>query len=177
MDEILDGFKEESKALIDEMLELLEEIEGNPGLYQRLEEYGIRVDRIMGTAKSLASSGIAAEQTSQIGAYCEICKIVGYKGSQVGVQTVFDLVVAFLLDATELLKEMTDEIADSSGTAWRKFTNETFLDRLRWLDKQLGDRLRATVGSSKSDAKAKGGESLQREVDEVLKQLGIQTKG
>ena len=54
MDEILEEFKLESEEILDEMLTLLEEVEEDPTLNPKLEDFGQRVDRIMGSSSVLA---------------------------------------------------------------------------------------------------------------------------
>ena len=78
--EILIEFREESKALNDKLLEILEKCEGDFTQAQSLEEYGNTVDRVMGGAKSLAMQFSKPGHLTQVlGDYAAICKAVSYK--------------------------------------------------------------------------------------------------
>ena len=85
--EILEDFKKESKNLLQEMKDILDDIEGDFEKVLELEKYGQTVDRIMGGAKSLATN--FAEEfpkehfIHQLGDYAALCKAVGYKASQI----------------------------------------------------------------------------------------------
>lgn len=169
--EILKEFQIESKNLIDQMLRILENCEGDVSQVQSLEDYGQTVDRIMGGAKSLAM--IMPDQQHiihKVGDYAAICKAVGYKASQIKDNKQFyDVSVAFLLDATEMLQEMLEKHFDSN-TNFKELFSKTFLDRLKWLSSQFGEEFKATVDIYKE----KPGKMSQEEIDQLLKKLGLE---
>ena len=174
MDEILTEFKQESNGLINELIEILEGVEGDISQRGRLEEYGQKVDRIMGTAKSLATADIAKDIMEKIGNYGELCKIVGYKCSQIDKNAgLFDLVIAFLLDATEMLQKMVEDV-DQGKLDFKSLLGQTFLDRLKWIDRQLGEGLRGTVATPAGGAAKKAVADInQKQIADVLAQLGL----
>lgn len=161
---ILKEFIQESKLLINESLDTLELVEGDPKEVQKLEVYGNTVDRIMGGAKNLAMLVDATHQMHFIGDYCGLCKAVGYKSSQIkGNDDFLMICVALLLDATETLKEMINKLS-VDRIAEKNILSKTFLERLQWVSSQFGKEIRDTVG------KASHG---QEEIDVLLKKLGV----
>ena len=166
MDEIITEFQSESEMLVGQMLELLESIEGEPSQVKRLAQYGQYVDRMMGTSKSLALAVPERQaQFSTIGTYCEICKQVGYKGSQITQnEELYNVVVALLLDATEMLQSMISALGVQTVDL-KSFLSETFLDRLLWVTQQFAPEVRGTVASvSKAD------------LTHLLRSLGVKMK-
>ncbi|MDZ4661893.1 MAG: hypothetical protein SGJ18_09790 [Pseudomonadota bacterium] len=169
MDEIVVDFKSESKKLVEEMMEILEEVDGQYVHRFMLENYGQLVDRIMGGAKNLALIVEKPDPIEKIGKYAELCKLVGYKSSQVAEEQLFTISVALLLDATEMLRDMiifleTDKEVDVKG-----LLNNTFLDRLSWVATKFDESLRASVAINKGIAP----KNSQDQIDALLKQLGI----
>jgi hypothetical protein len=162
-DSILKEFVLESKSLISESLEILEEVESDISKVKRLEVYGNNVDRIMGGAKNLAIMAEKDHPLHFIGDYCALCKAVGYKSAQIMSNEDFLMIcVALLLDATEMLKEMIEKLATSKVE--RTKLNQTFLDRLQWVSSQFGKDVRETVGKQGL---------AQDDIDDLLKKLGI----
>jgi len=165
MDEILGEFKAESKEFVVQMLAILEDIESQPSQIQRLEEVGLLADRIMGTAKSLVVQGFGGADVGRIASYGELCKLVSYKGSQIADQPqLASVVIALLLDATEMLDQMMEELGSESGPSPDSSLNETFLDRLRWVSQQFDQNLRGTVAVS-------GAQLAQAQIDQILKKI------
>ncbi len=163
-DSILKEFIEESKSLISQGLEILEEVESDPGKIKSLETYGNYVDRIMGGAKSLAMMVNKTHPLNFVSDYCALCKAVGYKSSQIVNNEPFLMIcVGILLDATETLKELIDKLAEGQ-LIQRNAITQTFLDRLQWVSNQFGKGMRETVGK-------KGME--QNDIDQLLKKLGV----
>ena len=161
---ILKEFVAESKSLIAQSLEILEEVECEPTKVKLLETFGNNVDRIMGGAKSLALMVDSKHPLHFVADYCALCKAVGYKSSQIIRNESFLMIcVALLLDATETLKSMIDKL-ETDDPFERGVLSHTFLDRLRWISEQFGKDVRETVGQ-KSLA--------QNDIDTLLKKLGI----
>jgi hypothetical protein len=169
MDDILQDFVAESKELTAQLTEVLELVEEDPKLYKELEGFGQIVDRIMGSAKYLALDLPPEHPMHAIASFTELCKIIGYKASQVGNnENLTTTVAAFLLDATETLGELYDQtLADTKGGA-TALLSTTFLDRLRWLATKFDENLRASVAITKESAK-----STQDDIDAILKQMGV----
>lgn len=174
--EILEDFKTESKSLVKELLDLLDAADGDPAAFSMLEKYGQTVDRIMGGAKSLATNFAedfpAGHMIHQMGDYAALCKAVGYKASQIRENDqFFNVCVAFLLDATEMLQKMIILFGADQAQNVSYLLNKTFLDRLKWINSQFKGDIRATVASNKDENTPK--RMNQSEIDDLLKKLGI----
>jgi hypothetical protein len=173
--EILEDFKVESKGLVIELLDLLEEADGDLNFLENLEKYGQTVDRIMGGAKSLATNFAedfpSGHMIHQMGDYAALCKAVGYKASQIqNNEQFYNVCVAFLLDATEMLKQMVNLLGADNLLNVSTLLNKTFLDRLRWINTQFKGDVRATVAANSTAAPKKMNQS---EIDDLLQKLGI----
>jgi hypothetical protein len=173
--DILNDFKSETKSLVSELLELLDAADGDPTKFGKLEQYGQTVDRIMGGAKSLATNFAedfpSGHMIHQMGDYAALCKAVGYKASQVNDnEQFFNVCVAFLLDATEMLQKMVNLLGAEQGVSISYLLNKTFLDRLRWINSQFKSDMRATVASGDAQSPKKMNQS---EIDDLLKKLGV----
>lgn len=167
--DILKEFQAESESLIDKMNEILEKCEGDYSQVQSLEEYGQNVDRIMGGAQSLALGFDPSHLIHKIGDYAAICKAVGYKASQIkGNEQFYDICVALLLDGTEVLSEMVNQLDQAKANIAELFS-QTFLDRLRWVSSQFGADIRASVAVKKAPDEKMG----QEDIDALLKKLGL----
>lgn len=164
MDEILKEFQDESKGYVSELMEILEYVEENIEENKKLEQFGQVVDRIMGAAKTLEGA-YEDESLKSISSYSELCKLIGYKASQLNQQDEFcAVVVAFLLDATEMLEELIDNVGSSEKIS--QTLTSTFLSRLQMISTKFDSSLRGSVS-------AEGNASTQAEIDELLKKMGI----
>ena len=166
---IYKDFQEESESLLVSMTEILEACEGDMSQVKRLEEFGQAVDRIMGAAKSLALVD-GNKIMGQIGDYSAFCKSVGYKASQIkDNEQFYGICVAFLMDATEVLENLIENLEAPTTKDMKEIFSKTFIDRLRWVSSQFGDEYRATLD-------VHGGKQTkmnQNEIDELLKKLGL----
>ncbi|MCX7978796.1 MAG: hypothetical protein N2578_07310 [Bdellovibrionaceae bacterium] len=164
---ILDEFVLESKSLISDCMSILEDCEGDFTQVQRLREYGNKVDRVMGAARSLAMMAGPNHALHLIGDYSAVCKAVGYQASQiVDNEQFYDICVALLLDATEGLQEMVSNITQSSDDLKRKIP-PAFLDRLQWVSGKFSAEVQKSVSSRPSEKLA------QDEIDALMKKLGL----
>lgn len=167
--EIVEEFLNESKSLIDELIDLLESIEGDFSQVKKLADYGNNVDRIMGGAKSLALMAPPEHAIHLIADYSALCKAVGYKASQItDNEKFFDVCVAILLDATENLRELLNNIHQDVNTLKEEIP-EAFIERLRWVSKQFNESYSMSVGLGSADQ----GKMKQTDIDELLKKLGL----
>ncbi len=165
--EILIDFHEESYALFEELETVLEEVEGDPKTnFSRLETFGQIIDRMMGTAKSIG--------LDEIGKFCELGKIIGYKAGQVKDPAFTNIVVAILFDAVEILKKLTGNLiadgADDGGiNSFQQISTKSFISRLVWLSDKLKniDRASCSDGSTTSGDTSKNLD--QNNIDELLK--------
>ncbi len=172
MDEILVDFKSESKQLIKRMIAVLDQIEGDFAQRAQLENFGQIVDRIMGGAETLALVTEKNEQVNMIGRYAQICKLVGYKASQLDNEQMFHVVVGFLLDASEMLDQIVENLGTPQEVDLKTALPKTFLDRLNWIADKFDKDLRASVAVGSADAQnsTMGDQVL---IKDVLKGIGI----
>lgn len=165
-EEILGFFKEESLELVERMTEILEEVEENLEENQKLEEYGQLVDRIMGAAKSLGIQE-GDEDFKHISSYSELCKLIGYKAAQLKENSEFcNIVVAFLLDATDMLEKYISSVGEKKDM--NELHSSVFLERLRFIADKFDKNLHGSVAI---DKKTTG--STQEQIDELLKKMGV----
>lgn len=171
--EIVKDFVNESKTLIEDLIDLLEGIEGDFSQVQKLAEYGNGVDRVMGGAKSLAMSAPADHAVHLISDYTALCKAVGYKASQIkDNQNLFDVCVATLLDGSETLSTLLDRIDEPLSTL-KNSIPQAFIERLRWVSGKFSDDIAASVGTGASGSDPSKQKLKQNEIDELLKKLGL----
>ena len=172
MDQLIDDFKEETNNLVTEMMEILEKLEDSFEDHKDLSNFGQLVDRIMGGAKSLElMDSPYSPQLKDIGNYAEICKIVAYRGSQIESNaSFFNIVVALLMDATEMLADLIFNLKTESQKEVKEVLTNTFLERLKLINQQFDQSLRGSLDISK-DQGPKG--ATQNEIDELMKSLGV----
>lgn len=152
------------------MLAILEKCEGNYDQVERLDEFGQIVDRIMGAAEMIGLQiSDPNHMIHKVSDYAAICKAVGYKASQIKDNDQFyDICVALLLDGTEVLQMMMQELTSDKKNIKDLFT-QTFLERLRWVSAQFGAGFRSSVDINKGQK-----EKLdQTDIDDLLKKLGL----
>ncbi|WP_295905810.1 hypothetical protein [uncultured Bdellovibrio sp.] len=166
--EIVEDFVNESKSLIEELIDLLESIEGDFSQVQKLADYGNNVDRIMGGAKSLAMMAPPDHALHMISDYAALCKAVGYKASQItDNEQFYDVCVALLLDATETLSVLLNNI-EKEGKVLKETIPQAFIERLRWVSSQFSEAYSMSVGTGTAPQKLR-----QSEIDDLLKKLGL----
>tara|TARA_B100000749_G_scaffold280875_1_gene279594 strand:+ start:44043 stop:44567 length:525 start_codon:yes stop_codon:yes gene_type:complete len=172
MDEIIEEFKLESIGLVEELMDILDDIEGQFEDRNQLENYGQVVDRIMGGAKSLAMSLEESGHLEQVGNYAELCKLVGYKAAQIEENEQFyDIVHGLLFDATEMLMLMVRTYNTDSEKDIKELLSTTFLDRLKWVNGHFGENVRGTL---KIDSETSQATKSQADIDALMKNLGFQ---
>ncbi|MFP5519499.1 MAG: hypothetical protein ACLGGX_06320 [Bdellovibrionia bacterium] len=167
--EIVKEFVVESKTLIEDLIELLESIDGDFSKVEQLADYGNRIDRIMGGAKSLALLVDESHALHLISDYTALCKAVGYKASQIkDNESFFDICVALLLDATESLEQMMDHL-DMSAVELKKRIPVTFIERVRFISNQFSEDMRGSVDARGTQQ----GKMSQTDIDELMRKLGL----
>jgi hypothetical protein len=172
MDDMLKDFCDESKGLCEQLDEILDKVESDVTTQvKHLEGFGQIVDRIMGGAKILALDYPPEHPVHAIGTFTELCKLIGYKASQVtNNPNLTTVVVAFLQDAMETLEALLEEIVSPQPQHVSEFITMTFIDRLKWLATKFDENLRATVAVSKESA-----QSTQNDVEALLRQMGVKS--
>jgi chemotaxis protein histidine kinase CheA len=145
MREVVDEFCEESLGLLKQLEEILEEMEDDGPTSKNLEQFGQIIDRIMGAANSLGAF--------DVGTFCEMGKIIGYKSSQVqGNIKLLEVVVAILFDAVDLLALMINKIKVGESPTLQSISTDKFIERLKWLSEKFKDIQRASLNFDKGDS-------------------------
>jgi chemotaxis protein histidine kinase CheA len=164
-------FQKEAKTLLNTLYETLESIDDDYSKSKDLENYGQVVDRIMGGAKILALDFDESHFTHQIGNYAELCKAVSYKASQIqDNESLFCICLAFLMDATDVLKDMINGLSSNTKLEMKSFFNHAFLDRLKWISGKFSSEVRASVSFDTGNAE----EVMdQNAIDDLMKKLGL----
>lgn len=160
MDEIIEEFCIESKALLEEAEDFLNTAEEGVLAKKNLEDFGQRIDRIMGSAKTIAMTN-GSKNLQSIGLIAELGKVIGYKGSQIKEEALYQIVVAFLFDALDALKALFKALEQGKIDSDMDF--KVLLDRLRWISTKFDASLSGTLKIS----------SPEEEVRELLKRLGL----
>ena len=160
MKEIVVGFCEESNELCEQLEELLDGYEENPGKIALLEQFGQIIDRIMGAAKS-----IDAEKTGQ---FCELGKIVSYKASQTDDLKLLEIVTAVLFDTLDILRSLLENIEDLGEEKVEGINLETFSNRLKWLAEKFSHVERSSVAVVEESS-----DNKQESIDQLLADLGL----
>ena len=149
MSDLLNEFKAESASLIEQMLDLLTDCEAGTLLPNEAQKFGLYADRIMGTVKQLSiSQGGGSEALGAIAKFTELCKILGYKCTQLPPNDgLWPVAVAVLLDSTEELKQLIENF-EAEREAGAISVTKTLLDRLQWLNEQFADNIQGGVPMS-----------------------------
>ena len=169
-DQILKDFQTESKKLILEMIQILEDCEADVHEAKKLEDFAQRSDRMMGTAKTLIMA-TPSPKLNRFADFASLCKAVGYQTAQLREEQEFYVIcVALLFDATEFLGQINEQLLvdDFSLDSAR---SRAFLDRLNWISSQFKASVRQSVGvssESKKDSKLN-----QDDIDDLIAKLGL----
>lgn len=172
-EEILKDFVKETKSLIAQMQETLQDAEEDLTLAQGLESYGQMVDRIMGGARIIAlDMKDKNHPIHKVADYTGICKAVGYKTSQIKDNAGFyQVCVAFLMDATDILEELMNQIEKgTTNLNMKEIMSQTLIDRLKWVSGKFSSEYRESV-EIKSDSKVT--KMTQDEIDKLIAKLGL----
>jgi len=159
MKEIVDDFCDEAMKLYLELDSVLDNLEDDPRDQKEMENFGQIIDRVMGAAKSIGAD--------EIGKFCELEKLIGYKASQVTELPLLEVVVAVLFDANDLLKRMTKAIKTGESKGLESLNTQAFVTRLKWLSEKFKSIERSSVAAT---PKQKIG---QADIDNLLHDLGL----
>ena len=145
--EILQSFLLDSKYLVVQMTEMLEECDGDFDQVLRLEDYGQAADRIMGAAQSLAMLEEDTEHVMhKIGSCSAICKVVGYKTAQItDNEEFYNICVGLLLDATEILGQLMAVLESGRARPIKELVSDTVIERMRWVSAKFPKEYRSSL--------------------------------
>lgn len=161
MREVILDFCKESEELFDHMEANLEELEVDCLKTDQLEMFGQTIDRIMGAAKSIGAT--------EIGNFCELGKLIGYKSSQITDEPLLNIVVAVLFDTLELLRKMINSLKTGDLNALKGLSTEAFATRLRWLSDKFKDIERSSCAFDEENSDKMN----QASIDDLLSDLGL----
>lgn len=142
-EEIVREFCLETKTLLIELEPLLEDLELNPANFKALENFGQKVDRIMGAAKSL--------EFHQMGTISEYCKTISYKSAQSKNTELVIIVVAFLFEAVEIINQMIENLEHNKSAELDPLTINPILSRLTFISGRLAHIQRSSVAINDKD--------------------------
>jgi chemotaxis protein histidine kinase CheA len=157
MREIVIDFCNESDDLFNQLEASLNILEANPLEHRELEKFGQVIDRIMGAAKSMGATEIAQ--------FCELGKLIGYKGSQISEIPLLEVVVAILFDAIHMLRKMIKSVREGNDSSMKNLNTKAFATRLTWLSDKFKDIERSSC--------AVNGNLKQESIDDLMASLGL----
>ncbi len=163
-DDVLQEFLNESVELLDKLEVTLEDVEDNHDL-SKLEHFGQMIDRIMGAAKSVSEE--------EVGALCELGKVIGYKASQSQDKRLFDVVLAVLFDTIDILRLLFEKIEKGEDRNLKDINTEAFLSRMKWLSEKFKDIERSSISIDGKQDYSETEKSTQNEIDSLLDSLGF----
>lgn len=159
MKEVVDDFCQESRKILAELEDILDDFEDDTTQTALLEKYGQSVDRIMGAAKTVGAD--------KVGLYAELGKTIGYKSSQVkDNDQLIDIVVSTLFDTNEYIGKMIEHIDKNRNEDISGVNLDAFSSRLKWLAGKFDHINRSSVAVNDETKD-------QNDIDDLLKQLGL----
>ena len=167
MKEVIDDFCQETTELFEQLEEILEELEDDPSQSEKLETFGQIIDRVMGAAKSIG--------LTEIGAFCELGKTIGYKSSQVPDAALREVVVAILFDALDILGKQLHSLKNGDIKGMKQLNTDAFATRMKWLSSKFKNVQRASCvqENQKEVTKEEKEVQTQDEIDTLMKNLGF----
>ena len=164
--DLVKDFIDESKKLIDECMDLLEELEQKPQQYKSLDVYGNKMDRIMGTSDNIKFLFPEKTAFSLITDYTKICKRVAYNTTMISNNLSFvTTVISFLMDATETLALLIRKCEATAEEA-KSQINPAFIERLKWLSGKFKEDYKGSVGLGRDAMN-------QDSINDLLKKMGL----
>ena len=141
--EILDGFSEESNALLTELEKIVDRIADSKEEFpkQDLAEFAQKIDRIMGAAKTLAEMEPDHVGLKNIARLCEMCKTLGYKSAGQNKFKLLPILSSFFADVIEVVQELIENLENVEKTqAISKSFSAVLKSRLEWLTGYFKDK-------------------------------------
>lgn len=104
--EILLAFVEESEAIVEQLVALLDALDTGERGPEGFAEFGQKIDGIMGCAKTMGLDSFRGfgELLTMISGLTEGCKALGYKAASLDDDETRGIVIGFLADALEFLE-------------------------------------------------------------------------
>ncbi len=143
MEEIIAEFTQDCDQIILDLEDTLEYLEDHTHDFKKLEEFGQKVDRIMGAAKSL--------DFHIMGEISEFCKSICYKAGHAKNETISNIVIAFLFDAVEGLKIITKALKETGNEELPEVNKKTIMGRLHFISDRLKEIRKSSVAIDEAD--------------------------
>lgn len=164
--EIVEGFKEETTQLMQELTQVVEKLEDQSDEFPSalLEEFAQKIDRIMGTAKTLSQMDPGHEGLVILAKFGELCKATGYKAAASKCVPLVPIFAAFWADTVDTIEDIVKNFEDEEKI--KKITQEfspVIHKRLEWLAKQVMTLTKDSGNEQQS----------QIQVDALLQSLGL----
>ena len=168
--DIVEGFRQESNALLAELIDVVDRIEVSQGEFpsKLLEEFSQKIDRIMGAAKTLVVSFGAHPGLERIGKLSELCKALGYQAASKKVTALLPLFAAFWSETIEVIQELLGELEDSARSEQiAKSFSAVLQKRLEW----LAAKVAAAPAPGQTAEGALDAKTAEAQIRELLKSL------
>ena len=142
--EIIDCFRDEAFPLLKELECIVEKLEEQSDQFptQLMLEFSQKIDRIMGTAKTVALDDREHLGPARIGQLSEICKILGQQAAAAKKSELLPIFAAFWADTIEAIREFLEKLEDKKACQVLASKYSSVLTkRLEWLSKTVGKGL------------------------------------
>lgn len=139
--EILDDFRAESSALINELELLVNELEECDGIVfpeEQLKVFSQKIDRIMGVAKTLLSVVPGHEGMTFLANVSEMCKTMGYQAAALKRAKLVPIFAGFWAETVEVMQEVLEKLESEANTKVVIESRSALLQkRLSWLAEKV----------------------------------------
>lgn len=140
--EILQDFQTESEGLMEELESVVEDLEDAAGTGSfpdaKMKEFAQKVDRIMGTAKTLLMMGPGHPGITFLANICEMCKTMGYQAVALQRAPLLPIFAGFWAEAVEVMQEVLAALTAEDGGKSVLTTRSAHLEkRLQWLAEKV----------------------------------------
>lgn len=133
--ELLTDFCTESNGLVDELeavVEKLEEAEGFP--VAEMKEFAQKVDRIMGTAKTILMMAPGHPGITFLSVITEMCKTIGYQAVALNKAPLVPIFAGFWAETVEVMRELLAVLDSPEKTqSLIQARSASLQKRLTWL--------------------------------------------
>lgn len=153
--DILADFQTESKAILQELTEVVEKLEDSDGDFPttELQTFSQRIDRIMGAAKTMLMMDSQHQGMQRIAGIAEICKQLGYKAAEAKASDLIPIFAAFWADTIDVMTELVDCVEDATECARISHSSAQVLqNRLQWLAQKINTGQTQTASQIDVDA-------------------------
>lgn len=164
---MMNDFQTRTQPLVEQLGEILDNAEAGIAYSPLLRDYARLVEMIQNSSRTLGQAFPDPKHlVHRLHDYSGLCKSIALKIADLkDNDTLYDVALALLMDATEVLVEIIKGIR-SKNVGIDGFLNQKLVERLQWASYQFQTqgRLRTGDGAEKLD---------QSDIDDLLKKLGV----